>query len=183
MKPHITHAFPISPIFQSLGICLIGLLIFITFYFSLKPLISKLKKNGHGIKEPLLFIPIGLLIALISIIAAINLYINPIKGIGNYYAKKTFVVGTGIDNKNESTVTLINENENTPYQIEVSQKQAQYLTDDQVLEIKTKTQLLRKNDWHKLTLSHFKNDHKDIYFKVKNANIDSEKWIKPNEKG
>ena len=188
MKPNIINQISMSGLVQSILTIIVGLLIALIVWLCLKPLSKKLKSvNNETFIHHLTTIIFGLLLIVIivsTVLSAINLYKDPIKGIGNYHVKKTYVVGIEAVNDEKSTLTLINEHEDDPYQIYVSKKQAQILHDGQVLEIKTNKQILRKSDLKTITLSDFKDSNKDVYFKIDNASaLDSNHWIKPDEKG
>lgn len=186
MKPIITEHWTSNEWLQLICVFVLGALIYLLIALCLKPLLKKIngnkpKKDYHRLQR-IVYIPLMIILLIPTIIVAVSLYKNPIIGFGHYHIDKTFVMAVDAETNKKSTATLINKGEDKPYQIEISSKQAQYVNENQALELKTDKQIIRQKMNHKFTLTDFKNHPQNVYIRFLDSNNPKE-WIKPNEKG
>lgn len=186
MKPILTEHWTSNEWLQMICIFMLGALIYVFIALCLKPLIKKMsnkksKKDYYKLQR-LIYIPLMIILLIPTIIVAISIYKNPIVGIGYYHIDKAFVMAVDAETNKKSTVTLINKGEDKPYQIEISSKQAQYVNENQALELKTDKQIIRQKMNHKFILTDFKNHPQNVYIRFLDSD-NAKEWIKPNEKG
>ena len=183
MKPNInvpiwTWAYK-HPIIESI-FCIIVVALCITLIVIGLNLIQKQLKGKKTELFKIIKASIITIFSICGILLAVCLYINPIKGVGNYHTQSTFVVGIEPYDTKESTLTLIDRGKDDPYQIQITTTQARFINEGYELEAKTKNQIITKNSDHRLTKSDFIDNDYGTKLKIKHTDG---KWIKPNEKG